>query len=231
MSLHINPKSTMEPKYLKVDFYVAGSVSDIEGGKGRLLCQFELECTFIADKCPPNYGQGVNVEIAVQLPNQELKSGELTIEVVRKKIDRDYTNKKTYEIAKRLSNQLDIVAKFNEEHRGDPCLSPGGIRGRFGRSYIDAAIHLRNTSLVAKLLKLGARFYDDGGAESPLVKAKSFRDRTKKKLQDSEANGGDRDSIAARRQALADFEYMVDCVAKMATPLPASETTEAVHSD
>lgn len=204
-----------EPRQLQIELFTYAV--DDQSKKPDFLCAFQLPLTIISDGCP-NYEPPAVIEIPVALPNDRVRSGELTVEVQRVRTDHNYVRRKSDEVAFKLSEQLDFIARFNQDYKDELVLAPN-IQGRNGKSMLHAAVHLRKLSLIKKLSDLGARFPPNAGeTEDPLIKATNQRDRARKKLQEKEESGGvDENAVRAYRDSLAEFETMVDILTDMAS--------------
>ncbi len=204
----------LEPRQLQIELFTYAG--DDQNRKTEFLCMFQIPLTIISDGCP-NYEPPVAIEIPVLLPNDKVKSGELTVEVQRVRTDHNYVRRKSDEVAFKLSEQLDFIARFNQDYKDELVLAPN-IQGRNGKSLLHAAVHLRKLSLIKKLADLGAKFSSSTGeSENPLTKATNQRDRAEKKLQEKLKDGDvDENAIRAYRDSLAEFEAIVDILTKMA---------------
>ena len=210
-----NNPHILEPRHLQIELFT--SPSDDPNAKPDFLCMFQLALDTISAGCP-NYEASASIEIPVMLPNDHLKSGELTVEVQRVRTDPNYVRRKSDEVASRLSEQIDFIGRFKKDYEEELAFAPN-IQGRNGKSLLHAAVHLRNQSLVQKLADLGATFpVNSGESENPLIKAMNQRDRAEKKLQEK-VSGDEVDENAKRAysESLAESEAIVEILKTMAS--------------
>lgn len=210
-----NNPHIMEPRHLQIELFT--SDADDPNTKPAFLCMFQLPLDTISESCP-NYETSASIEIPVMLPNDNVKSAELTVEVQRVRTDHNYVRRKSDEVAAKLSEQIDFIGRFKKDYEEELVFAPN-IHGRNGKSLLHAAVHLRNKSLIQKLADLGATFASNRGeSQDPLTKAMNQRDRAKKKLQEK-VNSDDVDENAKRAysESLAESEAIVELLQKMAT--------------
>ena len=206
-----NNPHILEPRHLQIELFT--SHADDPNAKPDLLGMFQLPLDTISEACP-NYETSVSIEIPVSLPNDNLKSGELTVEVQRVRTDHNYVRRKSDEVASKLSEQIDFIGRFKKDYEEELVFAPN-IQGKNGKSLLHAAVHLRKQSLVQKLADLGATF-DSDESENPLTKAMNQRDRAKKKLQEKVSSDEvDENAKRAYSESLAESEAIVEILKTM----------------
>jgi hypothetical protein len=208
-----NHKILLESRQVQIDFFVSGR-SFGKGGNSP-LASFVLPLNQISECCQ-NYGHASIIEIPLSTPNFQLKSGEVTVEAKRLRLDRSYAEGKARDVFKGLSDQIDQIKRFNSDHQNKLELCPN-LKGRGGASFINAAITLVKLPLIEKLRDLGYRFpTDSGGANDPLTQASGTRDRAKEKLEQKlKADNTDPNSIRAHEDRIKELDEMVDTLTVM----------------
>jgi len=167
----------------------------------------------LVQKCS-HYEQPHTCYISVN-EGSNLKSGELTVEVKRVRLDRSYVQRKAEDLSKRLHEQLLNIETFNSDDANDLEMEPN-ISGPGGTSILDALIKLRDPLLLEKLQQMGVRFPVQGESEGPLDKAKQLRKRSQKKLDDYKASDGAiEQEVKIREDQVKEYDEIIEILNKM----------------
>ena len=180
------------------------------------LASFVLPLNDIHKLCP-NYDQPVRMEISVLIPNYHLKSGEVTVEAKRLRLDRSYTDWKARDVFKGIGEEIEQIKRFNMDYK-DIMEIPPNIRGPEG-SFLHAAVWLVRLPLIEQMRGLGYRFVSNKrDPNDPLVKALTTRDRAREKLEQTlELGQMDPNGIRAKKDNLKELDAIVEALTKMST--------------
>ena len=207
-----NHRILLESRQIQIDFWIDGATQRTV--ENTPFASFVLPLNDIHKLCS-NYDQSVRMEISVLIPNYHLKSGQVTVEAKRLRLDRSYTDGKARDVFKGINEEIEQIKRFNMDYK-DAMEIPPNIRGPEG-SFLHAAVWLVKLPLIEKLCGLGYRFVSNSNdLNDPLVRAVSTRDRAREKLgQRLEVGQTDPNGIRAKIDNLKELDAIVETMTKM----------------
>lgn len=166
--------------------------------------------TFLLDKiekrCPSDQSW-IDASDCVEPTSSECASS-IKISASKSNVGREYIEVKKNEAIRALKNQVGHIETFNKDPHHDFKLS-ADVRGIGGLSLLHAALQLSDdTSLIERLLKLGADTKAESREGTPLTFAKKLLERAHSKVKNHEENGATSSRLAAHEARFAKAEQI-----------------------
>ena len=158
------------------------------------------------EKCN-TYNEPINIDWRQVSSDGALRKGEIQLEVKRVRTPSQYIETKKDETVAKILQQIENVARFNEEQGEAAVKLKANIQGEGNISLLHAAILLQQEGLVERLLSLNANPHHRSEIGTPLSLAQSLRHRTKDKLMNEKVKvTPDQASIEAKEHLHALYE-------------------------
>lgn len=145
-------------------------------------------------------------------PNDQLKSGEVTFVIRRRRVSPEWIHHRRAEAQKGIISQVDAIVRFNSDHNPEIYGNlTGHIQTTGGVTLLHAAIILQEVDQVQRLVELGVDPRERSDMGTSIGFAAKFRDAVSEKLQNRMKNQDKvgEGAVEKTKQLLEKYERMV----------------------
>jgi hypothetical protein len=173
------------------------------------LGYFRIPLNRIDGQCPPDGSPIILTEMVS--PSEVLAKANIEIEYRKYTQSREHNKCKEAETIDEMSEVLENIVRFNEEHAASGSFKlTGNLRGRGGISLLHAAIKLQREDFVEKLVDLGANPKGKSVVETPLGQAIKMREKIKQR----QASDVDDSAPKSKEYLLGMCQRMIDLLSR-----------------
>lgn len=194
-TVHGNSRFRLDKASLNIDFKEGAKEDAVPPARLGIVT---IPLPDIDRRCPMNGRYMARADLD---PGPTVSKGQVEIEFLRSKADKEQINDRKESLIKALKDQIIFIKRFNQDFGMENVKLSANIRGLGNTTFLHAAITLQQEEMVKHLLDLGANPREKSFRYgTPIHHAMKFRDRALEKLQNLINNGQPASSTEPEQQ-------------------------------